>query len=230
MLWFGSPLRHHVEQCEAETGPEREGKAQRALYCRANQKNKMRKSNNEMTLIYWRDSVTPVGPLALLYARIHHSIHPPPNGDVRITTPKLSTSERKLMAAVMRFKPADVTETGSTCTWSTGTVLTGIEWMGTESMSTQFANISMGVQSVCMQRTADVRLLDLMLMGLTGLGLTEMTLGCISETRSGSMGTALANAGSGPIRGGAARAGSTGMRVVGADAVGLLGAALADLV
>ena len=84
-------------------------------HCIAKQAGRTRRtmSNNKKKLIYWRDSVTPVGPLALLYARIHHSIHPPPNGDVRVTTPKLSTSERKLMAAVMRFKPADVTEMGS---------------------------------------------------------------------------------------------------------------------
>jgi hypothetical protein len=32
-----------------------------------------------------RDPVTPAGPLALLQARIHYPIHPPPNGDVRVT-------------------------------------------------------------------------------------------------------------------------------------------------
>jgi hypothetical protein len=78
--------------------------AQRALYCEASSKNKTRMSNNEMTLIYCRDTVTPVGPLALLYARIHHSIHPPPNGDVRVTTPEMFLQETKLKD----FQDADV--------------------------------------------------------------------------------------------------------------------------
>jgi hypothetical protein len=45
-----------------------------------------------------------VGPLALLYARIHHSIHPPPNGDVRVTTPEMFLQETKLKD----FQDADV--------------------------------------------------------------------------------------------------------------------------
>ena len=47
-----------------------------------------RTTNNEKTMIYCKDSVTPAGPLALHHARIHYSIHPPPNGNVRV--PKTS--------------------------------------------------------------------------------------------------------------------------------------------
>jgi hypothetical protein len=85
---------------------EREGESPNG-HCIAKQarQTRPRTSNNEMTLIYCKDTVTPVGPLALLYARIHHSIHPPPNGDVHVTTPKLSfLQETKLK----NFRDADV--------------------------------------------------------------------------------------------------------------------------
>ena len=41
-------------------------------------------------MIYCKDSVTLVGPLALLLAQTHYSIQPLPNGDVHITNPKNS--------------------------------------------------------------------------------------------------------------------------------------------
>ena len=46
-------------------------------------------TNNKMTMIY-QEGLTPAGPLALLQARIHYSIHPPPNGDVHVTNHKTS--------------------------------------------------------------------------------------------------------------------------------------------
>ena len=43
-----------LEQCKAENGSKRGKRAQWALYCGANQKNKTRMKNNEMTVIYYK--------------------------------------------------------------------------------------------------------------------------------------------------------------------------------
>ena len=66
--WFGSHSRHHMDGSRTLRGSDSERQGYGTAVC-----GETRTTNNERTMIYCKDSVTPAGPLALCHACIHYS-------------------------------------------------------------------------------------------------------------------------------------------------------------